>query len=361
MAVIVVIGAGVAGLASAAAIARRGRAVCVIERHPRPGLETSTHNSGVIHAGLYHPARSLKTELCREGAARLYRFCESHAVPHVRCGKLIVAVDDGEVAALDRLYERARENGAEVEGVDHAFVSAREPHVAAAQALWSPGTGWVDADALVRALAADLIRHDGALIVGTAVIAIEPRAAGGITVVTASERIDADGCVNAAGLYADEISRMAGGEPFEIYPCRGEYAELAPRARHLVRGLVYPVPHASGHGLGVHLTRTLGGAVWIGPTIGYQDSKIDYERGRLPIEAFLAPTRALLPAVTLADLRLGGSGIRPKLHPPAERFADFLIRRDRQNPALVHAAGIDSPGLTACLAIGERVADLTDA
>jgi L-2-hydroxyglutarate oxidase LhgO len=356
--VIVVIGAGVVGLASALAIARRGQSVCVIERYRRPGLETSTHNSGVVHAGLYHPPASLKTRLCRDGAARLYRFCASQRVPYVRCGKLIVAGDE-ELDALERLHASARENGAEVERVDRAFISAREPHVAAAHALWSPGTGWVDADALVRALAAQLTRHEGILITGTPVVAIEPRTAGGITVVTPNERIEADVCVNAAGLYADEISAKAGGEPFRVYPCRGEYAELAPTARSLVRGLVYPVPHASGHGLGVHLTRTLGGAVWIGPTITYQDSKSDYEGSRLPLESFVEPTRRLLPSVTIADLRLGGSGIRPKLHPPTARFADFLIRRDARVPALVHAAGIDSPGLTACLAIGDLVADLS--
>ena len=352
---IAVIGAGVSGLAIARALAMRGRDVCVLERHPRPGQDTSTHNSGVIHAGLYYPEGSLKARLCVEGRDRLYAFCQEHRVPHVRCGKLLVGRED-ETADLDRLMETAAANGATLVPVDRAFAAAREPHVNAARALWSPDTGWVEAEALVRALQADADRHGVALLVGTSLLAAEPRAGGGMTLVTAQERIEVDLVVNAAGLYADDVSASCGGESFQIYPCRGEYAELAPRARHLVRGLVYPVPLASGHGLGVHLTRTLGGAVWIGPNARYVDSKTDYEAGRVPLEAFLAPTRALLPAVTLDDLRLGGSGLRPKLHPPTERFSDFMIRPDRRNPCLFHAAGIESPGLTSCLAIGEVVA-----
>ena len=354
---IVVIGGGVVGLASARALAARGREVCVVERHSRLGQDTSTHNSGVIHAGLYYPPGTLKERLCVEGRDRLYAFCAEHRVPHVRCGKLIVA-QAGEEAALDRIVAAARSSGAVVEPVDRGFVARREPHVAAAAALWSPDTGWIEAEAYVRALEADIRRRDGAILVGTPVIAIEVSASDGIVVVTPQERIVAEAVVNAAGLFADEISRLAGGDPFTIFPCRGEYAELAPRARALVNGLVYPVPHASGHGLGVHLTRTLGGAVWIGPTIRFQPDKDDYERGRTPLEDFLAPTRALLPAVTLDDLRLGGSGIRAKLHPPSERFADFYIRRDARVPGLIHAAGIDSPGLTASLAIGETIAGL---
>jgi len=353
---IVVVGAGVAGLASAAAIARRGRAVCVIERHPRAGLDTSTHNSGVIHAGLYYPAGSLKGRLCVEGRDRLYAFCRAAGVPHVRCGKLIVA-QAGEEAELDRVAALAAGNGARVEAVDAAFVRAREPHVRAAAALLSPDTGWVEAEALVRALQADVVRHDGVVLIGTPLVGVEPRG-DGLTVVTPQERIDADGIVNAAGLFADEVSRLSGGETFVIHPCRGEYAMLTARARSLVSGLVYPVPHHSGHGLGVHLTKTMSGDVWIGPTIRYQEGKADYEDGRLPVEDFLEPTRALLPGITIADLRLGGSGIRAKLNPPSVRFADFMIRRDARNPALVQVAGIESPGLTACLAIGEMVAGL---
>ena len=353
---IVVLGAGVVGLSCALALARRGRGVCVIEPRARAGQESSTRNSGVIHAGLYHPPDSLKTRLCHEGRERLYAFCRELNVPHRACGKLIVA-RKGEEAALDALERSARANGARIDDAPAAFVRGREPHVAADRALWSPETGWIEAEAYVRALVAEVQRHDGVLLVGCRVAAIEARPAG-LAVVTDRETIDAAFVVNAAGLRAGEVSHLAGGEPFRIYPCRGEYAELAPRARDLVRGLVYPVPHASGHGLGVHLTRTNTGAVWIGPTIRYQDDPADYEGDRLPLDAFLEPTQRLLPSVTMDDLRLGGSGIRAKLHPPEERFEDFLIRHDTRVPGVVHAAGIDSPGLTASLAIGEYVAGL---
>ncbi|HUR34730.1 MAG TPA: NAD(P)/FAD-dependent oxidoreductase [Vicinamibacterales bacterium] len=355
---VAVIGGGVTGLATARAIARSGRSVCVLERHARAGLDTSTHNSGVIHAGIYHPPGSLKSTLCVRGRHLMYEFCATHQVPHRRCGKLIVAANPLECEALPALLALGRANGVEeLELVDASFVERREPHVRAAAAIVSPASGVVDAEAYVRALLRSAADAGVVFLPGSTLVDAEPHASG-LVLCTSHEAILAGQVVNAAGLYADEVSALLDGEPFTIYPCRGEYAELTPARRHLVNALVYPLPHESGHGLGVHLVRTPGGEVWLGPTIHYQERKDDYEGGRLPVEAFLTPARRLLRDIELPDLRLSGSGIRAKLHPSTEPYADFLIRRDTRNPNVVHAAGIDSPGLTASLAVGELVTQI---
>jgi L-2-hydroxyglutarate oxidase LhgO len=353
-----VVGGGVSGLAAARALARRGLSTCILERHPRPGLDTSTHNSGVIHGGMYYPAGTLKARLSVEGRRLLYAFAAEHRVPHRRSGKIIIANTDAEIRVLERLLQLGLTNG--VEGlalVDAAFVRAREPNVHAAAALYSPETGIVDAEAYVKALlrageAAGVIFLPASRLIGA-----EPKT-DAVALQTERETILAGQVVNAAGLYADDVSRLLGGEDFTIYPCRGEYAELAPAKRSVVRHLVYPVPDPSGHGLGVHVVKTMEGAVWFGPTIRYQERKDDYETDRLPVEAFLEPARRMLEGIELGDLRLSGSGIRAKLHPPTESFADFFIARDRRNPAVIQVAGIDSPGLTSSLAVGNLVADL---
>ena len=355
-----VIGAGVVGLASARAIARRGRSVCILERDSRPGRGTSTRNSQVIHAGLYYPAGSIKAQDCVDGARMLYEFCAASGVPHARCGKLVVAANTNDIPALEALQRRGADNG--VEGlriVDRTFIRAREPHVSAVAALFSPDTGIVDAERLVAVMYRECVELGVITLLGTP-LAGAAELADGIELATPSERIHARSAINAAGLYADQVSDMFGGNTISIYPCRGEYAELVPARRSLINGLVYPLPERSGHSLGVHATRTIHGNVTLGPTVRFQSAKDDYESDRLPLEYFLEHARPLLPELTLDDLRPGASGIRPKLHPPGSAFADFRVEKDGRCARLIQAVGIESPGLTACLAIGERVARLVE-
>ena len=353
---VAVIGAGVTGLASARALARAGRSVCVLERHVRPGQDTSTHNSGVIHAGMYYPTGTLKARLCVEGRHALYDFCERHHVPHRKCGKLIVGHTDEDRRALEKLKALGDANGVEgLRMVDAEFIGAQEPAVDAPFALWSPETGIVEAESLVKALLRDG-EDAGVMFLPATPLASAESDADGIVLRTSQEEIHAHLVVNAAGLYADDVSRMIGGETFAIYPCRGEYAQLVPAKRSTVNGLVYPLPPK--HSLGVHLLKTMSGDVWLGPTASFQTRKDDYESDRLPVEAFVEPARRLLRSITVDDLRLAGSGIRAKIHGPDESFGDFLIRRDRKNPFVIQAAGMESPGLTSCLAVGRLVTEL---
>ena len=359
---VVVIGGGVVGLACAAALAASDRSVCLVERHPRLGLESSTHNSGVLHAGIYYPRATLKARLCVRGQGLLYEFCAKHGVPHARCGKLIVPTGRSDtsraLAELEMLCALGNANGAQdLRMVDAAFVRQREPHTRPTPALWSGSTGIIEAEAVVRTLRRLCESRDVMVIVGSRVEGGD-RDGDALVVRTSTESIRAQTVVNCAGLYADQVSAMFGGQRFQIFPCRGEYLELAQHKWSLLNGLIYPLPHAAGHGLGVHATKTTWGSVLLGPTSNYQDRKDDYESNRLDVSDFIEAVQALLPSVEPQDLRIGGTGIRAKLHPPSESFADFLIGRDTEVPALVQVSGIDSPGLTSCLAIAELVGEI---
>jgi glycerol-3-phosphate dehydrogenase len=366
---IVIIGGGVVGCAVARAVSARWGDVFLVERMPKLGMGASTRNSGVIHSGIYYPPGSLKARLCVAGNRMLYEFCAAHHVPHRNCGKLVVAHDAKQEAALEHLAENGRANG--IEGlrlVDRAVVLAREPYIAAGSALEVPSTGIVSAEELIKTLARMATEQGASLLTSTRVVRMESR--GDCVAVTLAEgdgegaqrteeTVEARCVVNCAGLFADEIAAMLGNRRHRIYPVRGEYCELVHTKSYLVNNLVYPLPHADGLSLGVHFTRTLWGTVLVGPTADYVADKNDYERNRLPVEEFARRAKSMLPGIEAADLQLAYSGIRAKLVPPGhEGIADFVIERDANVPRAIQLIGIESPGLTSSLAIADRVASM---
>ncbi len=359
---VIVIGGGVVGLACARALAMAGREVLVLERETTFGSGISARNSEVIHAGLYYPPGSLKAQLCVRGRALLYDFCAEHGVAHARCGKLVVATRPAQRAALESIAARAEANGVtDLQWLDHAGIAAREPALAAEAALFSPSTGIVDSHGLMTALLGDAERH-GALLVRASPVIGGAAGPQGITLEVggaAPMRLQARCVVNAAGLDAPAL-----GAALE-----GPSAAQAPRA-HFARGvyfthtgrvpfshLIYPVPEPGG--LGVHLTLDLGGQAKFGPDVEWISTP-DYRVDPARAAAFAAAIRRWWPALDPARLQPGYAGIRPKIVGPGAPDADFRIDGpDRHGvPGLIHLYGIESPGLTAALAIGERVARL---
>jgi len=364
---IVIIGGGVVGCAVARAVSRRWSDVFLVEQTPRLGMGASTRNSGVIHSGIYYPPGTLKARHCVAGNRLLYEFCAAHHVPHRNCGKLVVAHDARQVAELERLAENGRANG--VTGlriVDRAAVHAREPHIEAAAALEVPSTGIISAEDLIKTLARISTEQGASILTRTRVVRLEPGAdsialtlAEGEAAEGAEETIEARCVINCAGLYADEIAALLGNRNHRIYPVRGEYCELVRSKSYLINNLVYPLPHADGLSLGVHLTRTLWDTVLVGPTADYVAEKNDYEKNRLPVAEFVRRAKSMLPEIAAADLQLAYSGIRAKLVPPGHAgIADFVIERDANVPRAIQLIGIESPGLTSSLAIAEQVFSL---
>jgi glycerol-3-phosphate dehydrogenase len=367
---IVIIGGGVVGCAVARAVSRRWSDVFLVEHMPKLGMGASTRNSGVIHSGIYYPPGSLKARLCVAGNQMLSEFCAAHNVPHRNCGKLVIAHDATQLPALERLAENGRANGvAGLRIVDRAAVRAREPHIEAFAALEVPSTGIVSAEDLIKTLARMATEQGANLLTRTRVVRLEPRADSvALTLCEgeddgqgerSSETVEARCVINCAGLYADDVAAMVGNREHRIYPVRGEYCELVRAKSHLINNLVYPLPHADGLSLGVHLTRTLWDTVLVGPTADYIEEKNDYERNRLPVEEFVRRAKPMLPEIEATDLQLAYSGIRAKLVPPGhEGIADFVIERDANVPRAVQLIGIESPGLTSSLAIADHVASL---
>jgi L-2-hydroxyglutarate oxidase LhgO len=360
----VVIGAGVVGLAVARALARGGREVLVLEKERWIGSETSSRNSEVIHAGLHYPKDSLKARFCVAGRGRLYAYCSERGIPHSRLGKLTVACKEAELPILEDVWRKAAANGvADLEWVGGNEARALEPELSCLRAFLSPSTGIVDSHALMLSYQAELEAVGGMVVLRAPVLAGRADERGFALEIGGAEpmALQCRMLVNSAGVHAPGLARRIAGIPAASIPrdyfCRGVYFTLSGRSPF--RRLIYPVPEPGG--LGVHVTLDLAGQARFGPDIEWIDG-VDYTVDPRRGERFYAAIRSYWPGLRDGALQPGYAGIRPKISGPAGPAADFLVQgpADHGVPGLVNLYGIESPGLTASLAIADHVASLLD-
>lgn len=355
----VVIGAGVVGLAVARALALAGREVIILEAAEAIGTHTSSRNSEVIHAGLYYPKGSLKARLCVEGKQALYQYCAAQGVPHARIGKVVVASDESEIPAVRSYVEKAHANGVtDLRWLTPAELREMEPAVRCVAGFLSPSTGIIDSHALMLAYQGDAENHGAALVCHSPVQAGEVRAEGIVLHVGGAEPMSllCKTVVNSAGLYAQDVARGLKGLPAHTIPpqyyAKAHYYTLTGRSPF--RRLVYPV--ATHAHLGVHVTLDLGGQARFGPDVCWVDG-VDYtfDESREPL--FYQAIRKYYPDLKDGALQPGYTGIRPKISSPTEPAADFMIQGPVEHgvAGLVNLYGIESPGLTASLAIAREV------
>jgi L-2-hydroxyglutarate oxidase LhgO len=359
---ITVVGAGVVGLAVAARLAPRHPNLVILERERRHGTGTSSRNSEVIHAGLYYPAGSLKARLCVEGNRILYELCAKHGIAHRRVGKIVTATRPEEVARLESIFALGVANGAPLRRLTAADALALEPRIVSVEAVLSPSTGIVSAHELMDLLLGQA-RSAGAVLQPRAeLIGLERRSTDFLVTVrqpAAVESYSSERVVNAAGLEADAVAGLAGidvdAAGYRLHYCKGSYFSLSGHAG-LVSRLVYPVPDEVS--LGVHAVLDMGGGLKSGPDVEYlADRRVDYAVDESKRAAFAAAVRRILPEVQDEDLTPDISGVRPKLQGPGDSFRDFVIADEapRGLSGLVNLIGIDSPGLTASVAIAREV------
>lgn len=357
----VVVGAGVVGLAVARALALVGREVVVLESESQIGMHASSRNSEVIHAGIYYPEGSRKAQLCVSGRAMLYRYCEAHQVNHERTGKLIVATGDDDESKLRAIAEQAKKNGVtDLQLLDAAQVADLEPAIECNAALLSPSTGIIDSHELMTATCAEIEAKDGVVLVNSEVrnVIVKDNAFHLDVVGAELHDIACNTLVNAAGLGAQRLAAtysLKRTQIPELHLAKAHY--FAYQGKSPFQHLIYPLP--SDGGLGIHATNDLSGVARFGPDVSWVDS-VDYGFDESRKGKFVTVIRKYFPALDEEKLVPAYTGIRPKLSGPGEVAADFVIqgKADHGVSNLVNLFGIESPGLTASLAIGEYVKEL---
>jgi len=353
---VVVIGAGVIGLAVARELAARGRDTLILEAGAHFGTGASSRNSEVIHAGIYYPKGSLKARLCTAGRDELYAYCRERGIGHHRCGKLVVATDPGQLPKLTAIAAAARGNGVELTLLARSAAQELEPELACAGALHSPLTGIIDAHAYMLALLADAERGDATLVCNCAVTRVVLANPGILVGVNGAEpALRARALVNCAGIDAPAVARLMEGFPAAHIPrayfCKGNYFAL--RGRAPFRRLIYPVPE--GIGLGIHLTLDLAGAARFGPDVEWIE-RCDYAVDPHRSARFYAAVRRYWPGLPAGALLPAYAGVRPRITGPGEPDVDFRIDDPRTHgvAGVLNLFGIESPGLTASLAIARE-------
>ncbi|MGA2671559.1 MAG: NAD(P)/FAD-dependent oxidoreductase [Dehalococcoidia bacterium] len=359
---VAIIGAGVIGLATAREIAQGKKEVFVFEKNRTLGLETSSRNSEVIHAGIYYPEDSLKAKLCVEGKNLLYKFCDKHNIAYKKSGKIIVAASKNETTQLEKLYEQGRKNGVDdLMLLSRTEVKKLEPNIEARAGLLSPSSGILDSHTFLKFLYNQAKEKGAEFVFGTEVIGIERAGAKYKVQIKDRDGISAfvaHVVVNCAGLNSDKIAQLAGIDiakaGYKLHYCKGEYFSLDSKYRNLISRLIYPTPEQVGHG--IHWRQALDGRVLLGPSAHYVEA-IDYAVNETHKQAFYNSAKRFLPFVELEDLTPESAGIRPKLQGPGEAFRDFVIAHEEKLgfPGLINLIGIESPGLTASLAIARYV------
>ncbi len=356
-----VIGAGVIGLAVARALAPKVADLLVLEAEELPGSGISSRNSEVIHAGIYYPPGSNKARWCVAGRQQLYAYCESNQLPHRRCGKIIVATQDSQIDALTRLLANGQANGvADLHWLDAPDLRALEPDLQGVAGLYSPATGILDSHQLMLQLQADAEGAGAQVVCNSRVVAARVQSAGFSVRVAGAQpcTLHCRRLINAAGLHAVSLLKQfegfASGHIPAFYLARGNYFSFMGKAPF--RHLVYPVPEAGG--LGVHLTLDMAGQARFGPDVQWLDA-IDYRVSEARLSHFYEEIRRYWPRLPAGSLQPAYAGIRPKLSGPGEPATDFVVQDESVHgiAGLVNLLGMESPGLTACLAIAEAVVD----